>query len=481
MPILVVETFEEWRAAARRQLARGVPPSDVQFRTDASRQPLLSLSFEEPESEDPDDAVARETPLNVPRDFLELARVVACHRDPGRWELLYRVLWRLTHGERNLLDLVTDDDVLRLTGLEKNVSRDAHKAKAFVRFRRVMLPGDDPDQPPAERYIAWHRPDHHILRLVAPFFSRRFPEMNWSILTPDESVHWNRQTLEYGSGVPASEAPTDDALEELWTTYYGAIFNPARIKLKMMTREMPVRHWKTLPETRAIPDLLADAPRRLAAMAKQAERDVESAVPFLPAERDLTSLAAAAAVCRGCDLHRRATQTVFGRGPATARLVLVGEQPGDQEDLAGEPFIGPAGEVLDRALRDAGISRDDVYLTNAVKHFHWEENGKHRLHKKPPARAMSACAPWLHAELAALRPAVIVCLGATAAQVVVGRDSKLTRDRGVFQPSAFCSRTLMTWHPSAILRMADVELSRARMEELISDLTTAARAAFDPP
>jgi uracil-DNA glycosylase len=437
--MLPVRDFDDWRRKARRCLRDGIPPEEVSFTSEDGGQPSLLLP-EQP-SDHNHDAVPPGMFPRVPAGFLETARTVACHRDRRRWDLLYRVLWRLTHGEPDLLDVAIDDDVHRLHLMEKAVSRDAHKAKAFVRFRRV-------DGETGDEYIAWHRPDHRILRLVAPFFSRRFPEMRWSILTPDESVLWDGSELHYGAGVPASEAPDDDALEDLWRTYYGSIFNPARIKLKTMKREMPVRHWATLPETRVIPQLLEEAPARVEAMRKATVNKPRSAAEFLPDRKTLKTLANAAAHCEGCELYRNATQTVFGEGSKAARLVLIGEQPGDQEDLQGHPFVGPAGHVLDVALREAGIDRGDVYVTNAVKHFHWEPRGERRLHKKPPARAMAACKPWLEAEIEVLQPEVIVCLGATAAQSVIGREAKITQDRGKILSSPLCEQTLMTWHPS---------------------------------
>ncbi|MBN8624673.1 MAG: UdgX family uracil-DNA binding protein, partial [Planctomycetes bacterium] len=416
----------------------------------------------------PTSAAAPSSAHRVPPAFLELAKNVACHRSPSRWDDLYRLLWRLTHGEPRLLDVATDDDVHLLQRQAKQVTRDAHKAKAFVRFRRVETPEGD-------RYVAWHRPDHRILPLVAPFFSRRFKEMHWTVLTPDASVTWDGEELHYGPGTPQAEAPAGDALEELWRTYYAGIFNPARIKLKMMKREMPVRHWATLPETRIIPELLDDAPRRVEAMLHYARGAERGAAAYLPTERDLASLAAAAAGCQGCELHSRATQTVFGVGNPRARLVLIGEQPGDQEDRVGTPFIGPAGEVLSGALEEAGLAREDVYLTNAVKHFHWTPRGTRRLHQRPPARAEAACKPWLEAELAAIGPRALVCLGATAAQAVLGRSSGRAQQRGVWQTSKYCERTLVTWHPAAILRAPD-EIAAARMQhELIEHLLMAER------
>jgi probable DNA metabolism protein len=475
MQSLHVHDFDDWRTQARALLQAGVPPTAVRFAGagDARQASLF----------DDEASVARKPNVvqRVPPKFLELARKVACHRDVGRFDLLYRALWRLTHGEPHLLEIATDDDVYPLTAMEKAVRRAAHKTKAFVRFRKVDAAANlavEEAVAVGEQYVAWHRPEHRVLPLVAPFFSRRFPAMRWTILTPDESVSWDLSRLTFGPGVPESEAPDGDGLEDLWRAYYGATFNPARIKLKTMKREMPVRHWRTLPETSIVDDLLADAPRRVAEMIAHAASGPRSAADFLPPERDLAALAAAARACQGCELHTRATQTVFGAGSPTARLMLVGEQPGDEEDRAGTPFIGPAGHELDEALRRAGIGRDDIYVTNAVKHFHWEPQGKRRLHKKPPARAVAACRPWLDAELAAIRPRVLVCLGATAAQAVLGRDARMQRPRGEFFASPAAERTLITWHPAAILRAPTAADQQRRREDFAEHLRAAMEQSF---
>jgi DNA polymerase len=178
----------------------------------------------------------------------------------------------------------------------------------------------------------------------------------------------------------------------------------------------------------------------------------------------------AAQQCKGCDLYRNATQAVLGEGPPSARIMMVGEQPGDKEDLAGHPFVGPAGALLDRALHDAGIDRADVYITNAVKHFKFEERGKRRIHKKPRASEVQACNPWLEAEMSVLKPAVIVCLGATAAQAVLGRNYRLTKERGKFVEHRWAPKVTATTHPSAILRTPDEATRHAAYEQLVADL-----------
>jgi uracil-DNA glycosylase len=205
-----------------------------------------------------------------------------------------------------------------------------------------------------------------------------------------------------------------------------------------------------------------------------------SAEDFLPDRFSLTGLARAAETCRGCELYQDATQTVFGRGRRTARLMLVGETPGDEEDREGEPFVGPAGRLLDDVLAEAAVTRGEVYVTNAVKHFRWEARGKRRLHKKPGARHIEACKPWLHAEILVVKPKVIICLGATAAQVMLGRDFRITKNRGEFVRGNRTAWLVATYHPSAILRAPD-KASRNRMRHaLVTDLAAAAKRARAP-
>lgn len=195
-----------------------------------------------------------------------------------------------------------------------------------------------------------------------------------------------------------------------------------------------------------------------------------SAAPFVPADHSLGSLRDAAQECRGCDLFERATQTVFGEGSRVADVVLVGEQPGDYEDREGRPFVGPAGKLLDKALVEAGIDRAKVYVTNAVKHFKWEPRGKRRIHQKPNAREVSACRPWLEAEIEAVRPKVIVCMGATAAQALLGNQFRVSKERGQLLPSALAPYLLATVHPSSILRAPDDETREIETQLFIQDL-----------
>lgn len=472
-----VDNFEHWREIARQHLQREVPPQEIIFRS----TPGENLLFAAPESSGEDRAAGlrtaeqsssatqepgtggparrRKTAPRVSARFVQLARKVACHTRPDRWNLMYRLLWRLTHEEPRLLEDATDEDVACFQSLAHAVDREIHHMQAFVRFQRVV-------QDQQEWFFAWFEPAHPVLRLTADFFAARFKGMNWCILTPFESVYWDQQELRWGAGVPRKDLGSDDGdLEELWRTYYSVVFNPARVTAK---QKIPKRYWQTMPETTTIPELIAHSSAR-------AQNFIESApLPnsFVPATDRLDVLARAAVDCRACDLCQRATQTVFGAGPADASMVLVGEQPGDEEDLAGHPFVGPAGKVLDQALEAAGISRRTVYLTNVVKHFHWEPRGKRRLHKKPGSRHIVACSPWLEAEMAIVKPEVLVCLGATAIQAVFGHKQSAAIVRGTFSSTRWSQKTLATWHPAAILR-APATLREPRFLELVEHLTRA--------
>ena len=211
--------------------------------------------------------------------------------------------------------------------------------------------------------------------------------------------------------------------------------------------------------------------------------DMFSAARADPAQPDpatIEELRRQAAECTACPLYRTATQTVFGEGPGHASIMLVGEQPGDSEDLAGHPFVGAAGKLLDRCLAEAGIDRAQVYVTNTVKHFKWVPRGTRRIHSKPGSVEISACFPWLEAEIAAVMPQVVVALGATAAQALFGKSFRVTRQRGEFVACAFAPLALATWHPSALLRAPDEETRRRETQILIDDLRKAAAAANAP-
>lgn len=438
-------SLDAFREAARAGLRAEVAPEHLDWDA-GSQQGLLALP-------DVREAPEQQPSPRVPRAILGLAETVLCHRDPQRHGLLYRLLWRVSHGEPHLLATPTDGDVRRAMQLAQDVRRDAHKMKAFVRFREV--PGQ------ADHFIAWFEPGHHILQRVAPFFARRFAGMHWAILTPEGRARWDREVLSFGPGGVPADAPAEGAGEDLWRTYYAHIFNPARLNPRMMQQEMPQRYWKHLPEAQLLPGLIQGAGVRVREMA---ERDYAAPRRRIPApavapldaetgrEESLVSLRKAAEACRACPLWEPATQTVFGEGPEDARILVVGEQPGDMEDLSGRPFVGPSGKLLDRALAELGIDRSTLYLTNAVKHFHFERRGKRRLHRNPEASHVQACRSWLAGEIERVRPEVIVCLGGTAALAVFGGGFRLMEQRGRWHTLDDGTSALATVHPAWILR-----------------------------
>jgi DNA polymerase len=460
--------FDGWRKAARSLALNGIAPREVTWTVRGNAPELFEAESDTPLEDAPGS-------FSVPAKFVELAKIAVLHRNPARFALLYRLLWRL-RDNHDLLEIATDPDVADVSAMVKAVRRDEHKMHAFVRFREV-------GRESKSHYVAWFEPEHHIVALAAPFFARRFADMPWSILTPDVSAHWDGHAVSITAGVAKSEAPTEDRLEEAWRSYYASIFNPARLKVKAMQTEMPRKYWRNLPEASLIKPLIASAGRATLAMIEseatephKAQKRVDAEMPRQRAAsaESLTDLRAEAAACRACPLWKDATQTVFGEGPAQARLMLVGEQPGDKEDLAGRPFVGPAGNMLDRALEEAGIDRKKVYVTNAVKHFKFVPRGKIRLHQKPSTPEIRACRPWYERELAAVRPDLVVAMGATAAQCVLGKATPINSNRG--KPITLDqTQVLVTVHPSYLLRLPDEAAKAREYQRFVDDLTLAAK------
>ncbi len=464
-------TFDAWRIAARRAISHAIAPADLEW----SGAGGLFATRPLPPEDGPHQVL-------VPQGFVHLASSVIWHSDPERFALLYQALWRLDRHEGTPLSQA-DPLGRRLHLLAKNVGRDIHKMHAFVRFRECPAKG------PRRRFAAWFEPEHNTLEPGSTFFAKRFADMDWMIATPRLTAQFEDGKLTFGPAAPRPDLP-DDASESLWATYFANIFNPARIKLDAMRSEMPKKYWKNLPETRLIPDMLKDAEARVQRMHAAGASQVRpgsaaistryrAAMPQAMPPTDtlpetLDQARTAALTCRRCALCEAATQTVWGSGSGDAALMIVGEQPGDQEDLTGRPFVGPAGQVLQQAMTAAGVDTGKVWLTNAVKHFKFTPRGKQRLHVTPDRTEVEQCRWWLGLELAFIRPKVTLALGATAAFAVTGNDAPLAARRATVEQGLHEGPVLISWHPAYILRLSDpVAQNRAR-DELTQDL----RAAF---
>ena len=457
--------LEAWRATARRMLAAGADPASISWQCDASAQPSLGLDGAAPGAQPGAERLAR-----VPRAFIDLARDVLCHRDDAVFAALYSALWRIAHGERELLSVASDPLVRLLETCARDVRRDLHKMKAFVRFREIR------DHERAH-FVAWFEPQHHIVRAVAPFFRDRFASMDWTILTPDLCVTWTGAELVFSKGVDKPATLEPDRLDALWRAYYASIFNPARLNVAQMRKEMPVRYWRNLPEAALIAPLVARSGEQVAAMIERQRTPAPSPAQAARPSDD-ASLEERLSRCTACDLYARATQAVAGTGDRSARIMIVGEQPGDEEDLAGEPFVGPAGKVLRRALADAQLEASSVYLTNAVKHFSWFARGKRRMHKTPAQREIEACRPWLLEELDSIRPRIVVCLGRSAMRAIFPAELAQA-PRG--EPIRMSSGVLLmhTYHPAFVLR-SEPDAQESIYRALVEALKRAAEAAPEP-
>ena len=451
------DDFDGWREAARDLAEAGVPASAVVWQVAGGEPDLFGTDV------NPSPAAS----FPVPRAFVDLARDVVCHSNPERFAMLYAMLLRLK-SDRHAVEDEADPLVRRLQDFAKGVRRDIHKMHAFVRFREFD-----------GRFVAFFEPEHHIVRRAASFFVDRFANMRWSILTPELSIHWDGERLSEGPGATREDAPSGDPLEETWRTYYASIFNPARLKVGAMMKEMPKKYWRNMPETSLVQPLIAEARNRELQMidasvvkeglrhALEAERRIE---PGGNLRASWEVLLKDARKCTRCDLYKHATQTVFGEGPLDAAIMFVGEQPGDQEDIAGRPFVGPAGQLFDAALEKAGIDRSTVYVTNAVKHFKFELRGKKRIHSKPGAGEIEACRWWIEHERELIRPPATVALGATAAHSLFGKSMAIGKNRGAALELPDGSECWITVHPSFLLRIPEEDRRREERALFVRDL-----------
>jgi DNA polymerase len=464
-----IGTFDAWRTAVRDLVRAEVPPGEVQW----SRGEADPTLFAAPSPIDASAPAPR-----VPRRFVELARLCAHHSDPERFALLHAALSRL-QAERGLLDVVTDPLVARLHRMAKAVRRDVHKTHAFVRFREIPA-SDGPatsDSRTRRRFGAWFEPDHPTLEIAAPHFAARFTDMDWTIATPELSAIFEKGALRLTEDGPR-EPPPEDATQALWGTYYANIFNPARLKIDAMRAEMPRKYWRNLPEARLIPDLIATAGARVeemrrrqptvppayAAAARAMAQPREEGMDLFGHD-SIAALHDEARGCTRCPLYEPATQIVFGEGPPTADLMVVGEQPGDKEDLAGRPFVGPAGQLWDEIAERAGLDRGRVYVTNAVKHFKFQPRGKRRIHQRPAAGEVNACRWWLDQERELVRPRLILAMGATALHALTGDGKGILKRRGSVERARGGAEepVFVTVHPSFLLRLPDPD-TRAKEE-----------------
>ncbi|MEX0341554.1 MAG: UdgX family uracil-DNA binding protein, partial [Erythrobacter sp.] len=404
------DDFDFWRERARALVQCEVPPDRIAWVEPGGSGDLFAHG-ERRMPVPPVDA----KPVRANRRFVSLARNAILHSDPERFALLYRLLWRLQASPRMMEDKA-DLDVRRVEELAKNVRRDSHKMHAFVRFR--LVESEDDNGGADEHYVAWFEPDHHILRANAGFFMRRFSNMRWSILTPRGSLHWDGETMSEGPPAERSDAPGGDPMEDLWRSYYASIFNPARLKVGAMLKEMPRKYWKNMPEASLIPELVAGAQGREAKMVEQGKSVFSGEFEERP--ETLAAIDKAIHACRKCPIGQLDNHAVMGEGPQDAALMIVGEQPGDQEDQSGRPFVGPAGQLLDTHLERAGIDRRAAYVTNAVKHFKYVQRGKRRLHQNPGAKEIDTCRWWIESERAIVQPKLVLAMGASAARGMLG-------------------------------------------------------------
>ncbi|GLS87097.1 uracil-DNA glycosylase [Cypionkella aquatica] len=472
-------TFAAWRMAARVAISHRIAPDQIDWQTDGlSGAGLFAAQAL------PDDLGAHQA--RVPEAFVKLAGSVIWHAAPHRFALLYQALWRL--DQRDGAPLSPADDLgRRLQLMAKAVGRDIHKMHAFVRFRECASDG-------ARRsFAAWFEPEHHTLEPGSAFFVKRFADMDWMIATPRLTAQFRAGDLSFGAGGARPDLP-EDASEALWATYFANIFNPARVKLDAMRSEMPKKYWKNLPETRLIPEMLKDAEARVQRMrdaggsvarpgaAAISTRYRAAMVQRVDVPDSLQAAGVAASQCRRCGLCEAATQTVWGEGAPDARLMIVGEQPGDQEDLAGRPFVGPAGGLLRQLMAEAALDPGGVWLTNAVKHFKFAPRGKQRLHQSVDRQEIEHCRWWLGLELRFVQPRITLALGASAAFALTGDATPLAARRGGVEAGLHQGAVLISWHPAYILRLPDPTRQAQARQQLLADLQKArALAADDAP
>jgi probable DNA metabolism protein len=411
--------WDGWRHAARALVLAGVDPSEVSWSIGDSAPPLPEVSGT----------------FHVPRALVSLASVAIQAREPERFGLLYTLLWRAHSGEK-LLEDPGDPDLALARRLALAVRADAHRMRTLMRF----LPVED-----GRRFLGWFEPAHFVLQANALLMVRRFPQLTWSAVTPDGAAHWDGSTLLFGPGL--RHVADDEALQAWWDRHHERLLEEA-------TPEASVPEAEALDEVPRPPDRPALGP------------------VILPLGTDVGLVRAGreALGCHRCPLFEPATQTVFGEGPADATVMFVGEQPGDQEDTIGRPFVGPAGQMMDRAMEEAGIDRRTVYVTNAVKHFKFTQRGRRRIHQTPEVPEIQACGFWLDVERGHVRPKLLVLMGGSAARAVLGRAVTISRERGRPFATPDGQTVFVTVHPSFLLRVPDAAAKAREYDAFVRDL-----------
>jgi uracil-DNA glycosylase len=417
--------WDGWRKATRSLVLAGVPPQEVRWAVRSH-------------DEDGDPLREEQGSFGVSKALVSLASLAIQAREPGRFELLYRLVWRANNNER-VLEMDADEDVRRAKGLAFAVRAEAHRMRTQVRYLSI--------EGPHPRFLGWYEPAHFVLEANAQLIAKRFPDRAFSIMTPDGGAHWDGEDLRFSPGVSRDVVHDDAGLRSWWRKHQAQLLKAARIGCAIPPAE-------ELDEEPRPPDLPPLGPVVL------------PLAPDTPLEQAMHE----ASDCRRCHLWEPATQTVFGEGPAHAKAIFVGEQPGDQEDVIGRPFVGPAGQIMDRAMEEAGLDRRTVYITNAVKHFKFEPRGKRRIHKTPETPEIRACRFWLDVELVRLQPKLVVAMGGTAARAVLGRAVTITRERGRPIELADGQSAFVTVHPSFLLRLPDEAAKAREYRAFVADL-----------
>ena len=464
-----IGTYSAWRDTARQLAMAGVPAHQVDWGLSDNPKSMFDRPLPSEQGQ-----------ITVPASFADLTRSLIPERNGRGMTLAYTLLTRL-QDTSGLLSNRADPHVAEARDIAKSVHRDLHKMHAFVRFREATPQHSQTSQ--RSTFVSWFEPDHRIEEPVADFFVNRFGDMDWKIITPEVTVTYLDRSLTL-KAVASSRPDLDDPLEQLWGTYYASIFNPARLKPNAMRAEMPRKYWKNLPEARLIPGLIAGARARTTAM-----QDANATTPSLHLARrvdqtprrtpeaivqtDLTRLSSGLSTCTRCPLHGPATQAVRGEGPTDAPLMIVGELPGDQEDISGRPFVGPAGQLFDRIAQQAGLNRKAAYVTNAVKHFKFIQRGKRRIHDRPAITEVDACRWWLERELLTVNPDLVLAMGAIALHALTGDGSRVLKRRGGTERTRDGRPLLVTLHPSCLLRLPESQARDRATEDFRNDLVHA--------